>query len=46
MTDNARKLKNDYMREYMRKWRLLNKEKVKKSNEQYWERRAKKIEMA
>ncbi|CDI50305.1 hypothetical protein [Clostridium tetani] len=37
MNEEARKLRN----EYMRKWRKKNKDKVKIIQERYWERRVK-----
>jgi len=39
LSEQARKARN----EYVRNWRARNKEKVRKSNELYWERRAKRI---
>lgn len=30
-------------REYKRKWREANKDKIKKSNERYWEKKAKQL---
>lgn len=36
MTENARKARNEYMRE----WRKNNKDKVKANNKRYWEKRA------
>lgn len=36
MNEEARKLRN----EYMRKWRKKNKDKVKEAQERYWERKA------
>lgn len=37
MTEEARRLKN----EYARKWRSKNKDKVKAAQQRYWERKAK-----
>ncbi len=36
MSDEARKARNEYLRE----WRKANAEKVKKHQQQYWERKA------
>lgn len=36
MTDEARAA----LREYKRKWRAKNKEKIKAYNDQYWQRKA------
>lgn len=36
MDQKARELKNEYYRE----WRKKNKEKVRRSNEKYWEKQA------
>ena len=40
MSEAARKAQRDYKREYMRKWRAANKDKVAANNRRYWERRA------
>lgn len=40
MTDTATKAK----REYMRKWRAANKDKVKAHQQKYWERKAAELE--
>ena len=40
MTDSATKAK----REYMRKWRAANKDKVKAHQQKYWERKAAEME--
>jgi len=40
MTDSATKAK----REYMRKWRAANKDKVKAHQQKYWERKAAELE--
>ncbi|WP_443659291.1 hypothetical protein [Clostridium algidicarnis] len=37
MHEDARKLKNEYMKE----WREKNKDKVKAAQERYWEKKAK-----
>lgn len=37
---NLEQLAADERREYMRKWRAANREKVKKHNADYWRRRA------
>lgn len=39
MSDEARRLKNEYMKE----WRSKNKEKVKAAQERYWNKKIKKI---
>lgn len=36
MSDEARRLKNEYMKE----WRAKNKEKVKAAQERYWRKKA------
>ena len=51
MTDEARKARNAYareyrqrnlkqIREYQRQWRADNKDKVKVNNDRYWERKS------
>ncbi|WP_294378965.1 phosphatase [uncultured Clostridium sp.] len=40
MKENALELRKEYMRSYMKKWRAKNKDKVKASNERYWEKKA------
>lgn len=40
MSDAAKEAQRKYKREYMRKWRAENKEKVAANNRKYWERRA------
>lgn len=40
MKDNARELKNAYLRE----WRKKNKDKVKEHNRRYWEKKASQLE--
>lgn len=39
LSEDAKNVRNEYMREY----RKRNKEKIKKINARYWERKAKKI---
>jgi hypothetical protein len=39
MTDEAKRLRNNYMRS----WRAKNKDKVKSQTELYWERKAKEV---
>lgn len=39
MTDEARRLRNEYMKE----WRAKNKDKVKEAQDRYWEIKAKKL---
>ena len=39
MTDEVRKLRNEYMRE----WRANNKDKVKEAQDRYWNKKIKKI---
>lgn len=40
MSEAARNAQREYKREYMRKWRAENKDKVSANNRNYWERRA------
>ena len=39
MTDEAKEARRKYNREYMRKWRAANPDKVAKNIESYWERK-------
>jgi len=39
---NIEKIAAEERREYMKKWRAANKDKVSKHNREYWSRRAKK----
>lgn len=43
MSEAAKAAQRDYKREYMRKWRAANKDKVSENNRKYWERKAAKI---
>lgn len=40
MSEAAREEQRKYKREYMRKWRAANPERVKANNARYWERKA------
>ena len=40
MSEAARNELREYKREYMRKWRAENPDKIKANNQRYWERRA------
>ncbi|MBV4417056.1 hypothetical protein [Clostridium tyrobutyricum] len=42
MDNNAKKARN----EYMRKWRSKNRDKVKATQERYWNKKSKKLETA
>lgn len=43
MTNTEKELAQNAKREYARKWRAENRDKVKAANERYWLRRAVKI---
>lgn len=43
MTDEARKAKNEYMKQWRLKNYEKNKEKVKKYNAEYWQRKSEKL---
>ena len=43
MSDAAKAAQRDYKREYMRKWRAANKDKVSENHRRYWERKAAQI---
>lgn len=40
MSEAAIAARREYKREYMRKWRAANKEKVANNNRRYWEKKA------
>ena len=40
LSEEARAIQREYKRDYMRKWRAKNKEKVAENNRKYWERKA------
>ena len=40
MSEAARAAQREYKREYMRRWRAANPDKVKEQNRLFWERRA------
>lgn len=42
MSEAAREMQRRYKREYMRKWRAANKDRVAANNRRYWEARARK----
>ncbi len=42
MSEAAKAAQREYKREYMRKWRAANKEKVAAINRKYWESKAQK----
>ena len=42
LSDAARNAQREYKREYMRKWRAANPDKVAANNRNYWERKAQK----
>lgn len=42
MSEAARAAQRKYKREYMRKWRVANKDRVAANNRKYWEKRARK----
>lgn len=43
MTEKAKQLEKEYHREYMKKWRANNKDKIKQAQERYWEKKAKEL---
>lgn len=56
MSPEAKKARNEYMRqwraknrercnEYMRKWREANKDKVREYNKRYWEKKAREMNL-
>ena len=40
LTNKEREARNRYMREYMRKWREENKERVQIYQKRYWQKKA------
>ena len=44
MSEAAKTAQREYKREYMRKWRAANKDKVSENNRRYWERKAAQID--
>jgi hypothetical protein len=44
LSDKAKETKNEYMRNYMKKWSKKNPEKVKQINNRYWEKRSQREE--
>jgi len=44
LSDAAKEAKRKYQREYARKWRKENPEKVKESHQKYWEKKARELD--
>ena len=44
LIEEARRIRNKYYKQYLRKWRAKNPDKVKKYNQGYWLRRAKELQ--
>ena len=40
LSEAAQAVQREYKREYMRRWRAINKERVAANNRRYWERKA------
>lgn len=41
MTENAKSKQREYMREYMKEYRKTNKERIKRIQNNYWEKKTK-----